>query len=87
MIEALACGTPVVAWRCGSVSEIIEDGKTGFIVDSIDEAVKALEKVINLKRKDCRKTFEEKFTARKMAEEYVLVYHSMASKEIFKKAI
>jgi len=87
MIEALACGTPVVAWRCGSVPEIIEDGKTGFIVDSIDSAVEALYKVKTLDRKACRKSFEKRFTAKRMAEEYIHVYRSIISKEILLKAV
>ncbi len=51
MIEALACGTPVIAWRCGSVPEVLEDGRTGFIVDSMDQAVIAVEKVQSLDRR------------------------------------
>ena len=87
MIEALACGTPVVAWRCGSVPEIIEDGKTGFIIDSIDSAVEALYKVKTLDRKACRKCFEKRFTAKRMAEEYIHVYRNIISKEILLKAV
>jgi glycosyltransferase involved in cell wall biosynthesis len=87
MIEALACGTPVVAWRCGSVPEIIEDGKTGFIVESIEEAVSALDKVESLDRNVCRKRFEERFTAKRMAEEYIRVYQKLTSKEALLKAI
>ena len=87
MIEALACGTPVVAWRCGSVPEIIEDGKTGFIVESIEQAVIALDKVKNLDRKSCRESFEKRFTAKRMAEEYVRVYQKITSKEVLLKAV
>jgi len=87
MIESLACGTPVVAWNCGSVPEIIKDGKTGFIVDSIDSAIYALDKVANLNRYDCRREFEERFTARRMAEEYLHIYQKIAKKEILLKAV
>ncbi len=87
MIEALACGTPVVAWRCGSVPEIIEDGKTGFIVESIEQAVIALDKVKNLDRKSCRESFEKRFTAKRMAEEYVRVYQKLTSREALLKAV
>ena len=81
MIEALACGTPVIAWNCGSVPEVIEHEKTGFIVNSLEEAVKAVEKVEKIDRKICRRTFEERFTAKKMAENYVKVYQQILKKE------
>jgi Glycosyltransferase len=87
MIESLACGTPVVAWNCGSVPEIIKDGKTGFIVDNIDSAVRALDKIADLNRYDCRKEFEEKFTARRMAEEYLHIYERITKKEILLKVV
>jgi len=77
MIEAMACGTPVIAWNCGSVPEIIEPGKSGFIVESIDQAVEALEKVNSLDRKVCRECFEKRFTARRMAEDYLKVYEGL----------
>src|SRR5207253_2647791 len=67
LIEAMACGTPVIAWRCGSVSEIIENGKTGFIVDTEDEAVRAVLKLDQLDRRIVRKVFQERFTADVMA--------------------
>src|SRR5262249_38720672 len=59
MIEAMACGTPIVAFRNGSVPEVVEPGVTGFIVDSIDSAVKAVQQVPSLSRRDCRKAFEK----------------------------
>ena len=67
LIEAMACGTPVIAWRCGSVAEIVEDGKTGFIVDSEDDAVRAVGKLGQIDRHTVRRTFEERFTADVMA--------------------
>src|SRR5207344_1865623 len=75
MIEALACGTPVIAWRNGSVPEIIEEGRTGFIVDNIDDAVRAVRNVARLSRADCRASFEDRFDAVCMASNYEKVYH------------
>jgi glycosyltransferase involved in cell wall biosynthesis len=74
MIEAMACGTPVIAWRNGSVPEVVEDGVTGFIVESVDEAVQAVERVGRLDRELCRKVFEERFDAARMARDYLEVY-------------
>jgi glycosyltransferase involved in cell wall biosynthesis len=74
LIEAMACGTPVIAWRCGSVSEIIENGKTGFIVDTEDEAVRAVLKLDQLDRRIVRKVFQERFTADVMARNYLRLY-------------
>jgi glycosyltransferase involved in cell wall biosynthesis len=64
----------VIAWRCGSVSEIIENGKTGFIVDTEDEAVRAVLKLDQLDRRMVRKTFQERFTADVMARNYLRLY-------------
>jgi glycosyltransferase involved in cell wall biosynthesis len=74
MIEAMACGTPVVAFNRGSVSEVVEDGLTGFIVDDEAGAGEAVERVAALSRAAVRKRFEQRFTARRMANEYVAVY-------------
>ena len=74
MIESLACGTPVIAWNNGSVPEIVEDGVTGFIVETVEEAVKTVTDVAYLSRAACRRTFEERFDAARMAREYVKVY-------------
>jgi glycosyltransferase involved in cell wall biosynthesis len=74
MIEALACGTPVIAFRRGSVEEIIDDGVTGFIVDSVDEAVQATRHVHSLDRRDCRRAFEQRFSARRMCSNYLRAY-------------
>jgi len=74
MIEAMACGTPVIAFRNGSVPEIIEDGISGFIVESVDEAVTAVRRVASLNRVRCRQTFEERFTASQMAMNYLAQY-------------
>ena len=74
MIEAMACGTPTVAFRRGSVPEIIDDGVSGYIVENTDEAVRALRAVRNLDRSACRKKFEERFSDVRMAHDYVDVY-------------
>jgi glycosyltransferase involved in cell wall biosynthesis len=78
MIEAMACGTPVIAFNCGSVPEVMDDGVTGFIVNNIDEAVAAVGKVHTLDRARVRATFDRRFTARRMAENYVDVYEELA---------
>ena len=78
MIEAMACGTPVIALRRGSVPEVIEDGVTGFIVDSEDEALQAIKRLPELDRHKVRAGFERRFTARRMAEDYVRHYQLLA---------
>jgi glycosyltransferase involved in cell wall biosynthesis len=78
MIEALACGTPVIAWRNGSVPEVIDDGSTGFIVESVEEAAQAVGRVSGLSRQTCRQVFEDRFDAARMTREYVEVYRRLA---------
>jgi len=80
MIEAMACGTPVLALRRGSVEEVIEDELTGHIVDSIDEATVTLPHVMGLDRRAVRRRFEERFTAMRMAKDYVRVYKSLLAR-------
>jgi glycosyltransferase involved in cell wall biosynthesis len=77
MIEAFACGTPVVAYRRGSVPEVIDDGWTGFIVDGMDEAVEACARAADLDRRRCRQRFEERFSVERMARDYVDVYQEV----------
>ncbi len=77
MIEAMACGTPVLAFRRGSVPEIIEEGVTGFIVDGMDHAGPALARVLALDRYAVRRRFEERFSAARMAKDYVKLYRTM----------
>jgi glycosyltransferase involved in cell wall biosynthesis len=77
MIEAMACGTPVIAFRRGSVPEIVDHGVTGFIVDHEDEAVQAATALPQLDRAQVRRVFEERFTARRMAEDYLNVYRRL----------
>jgi glycosyltransferase involved in cell wall biosynthesis len=74
MIEAMAAGTPVIAYRCGSVMEVVEHGLTGFIVDSQDEAVAALGMLGQLDRRKIRARFVERFSAERMAHDYVELY-------------
>jgi len=74
MIEAAACGTPVIAFRCGSVEEVLEDGVTGFIVDSIEQAEHAVRRIPSLSRKQCRASFERRFSASRMAHDYLRAY-------------
>jgi len=76
MIEAMACGTPVVAFRCGSVPEVMRDGVSGFVVDTVDEAVEATARAVQLPRAVCRAYFEERFLAQRMAQDYVDVYRA-----------
>ncbi len=78
MIEAMACGTPVLAFRNGSVPEIIDDGVTGQVVDSMEEAVNALPQVLALDRQAVRRRFEERFSAGRMAADYLRVYRRLA---------
>ncbi len=77
MIEAMACGTPVIAYPHGSVPEIIDDGRTGFLVCSIDEGVRAVERIPELSRACCRETFEDRFTATRMADDYLRLYEHL----------
>jgi len=77
MIESMAAGTPVIAWRNGSVPEVIRPGRSGFIVESIEEAVAAVERAQALPRETVRATFEEEFTATRMARDYVSLYWRM----------
>jgi len=74
MPEAMACGTPVVSFRRGSVGEIVKNGKTGFIVRNIDEMIKAVKKIEKIRREDCRRWVEREFSKEKMAESYEKVY-------------
>ena len=77
MIEALACGTPVIAYRHGSVPEVIEDGVTGFIVDGLEDAIRAAERISTLSRKRCRRVFEQRFSASRMVAGYLAMYQRL----------
>jgi glycosyltransferase involved in cell wall biosynthesis len=80
MIEALACGTPVIAFRHGSVPEIMKDGVTGFVVDTEEEAVAALRRVGGLDRRKCREVFERRFSDSRMACDYLAIYRRLVEK-------
>jgi glycosyltransferase involved in cell wall biosynthesis len=80
MIEAMSCGTPTIAFNCGSVPEVLEDGITGFIVESVPQAIEAISKLDQLSRIKIRQVFEEKFTATRMAKDYVRLYQSVANR-------
>ena len=77
MIEAMACGTPVLAYRAGAVPEVIEHGVTGLIVDDIHQARIALVQAISMDRRKIRRRFEERFTARRMASDYIRIYRNL----------
>jgi len=78
MIEAMACGTPIIAYRHGSVAEVMEEGHTGFIVTTLEGAIEAARRIPELSRKRCREVFEERFTSRRMAADYLRVYERLA---------
>ncbi|HEX7230003.1 MAG TPA: glycosyltransferase, partial [Candidatus Binatia bacterium] len=79
MIEALACGTPVIARPCGSVPEILRDGVTGYIGSSLDELVAAVKNIHRISRRACRQEFDRRFTAGVMAANYERIYFELAS--------
>jgi glycosyltransferase involved in cell wall biosynthesis len=77
MIESMACGTPIVAMRRGSVPEVMDDGITGFIVDNVEEAIAACRRIDTLDRAKVRAQFEKRFTSRRMAEDYLALYRRL----------
>ena len=77
VIEAMACGTPVIAWRRGSVPEIVDHGVTGFIVENESQAVEAINALDRLDRRTIRQVFEQRFTARRMAQEYLCCFENV----------
>lgn len=81
MIESMACGTPVLAFRNGSVPEVIDDGMSGFIVDSEEEAVSMLHRTVNLDRRQVRRRFEERFSSARMAKDYVEIYNKLLTQD------
>jgi glycosyltransferase involved in cell wall biosynthesis len=87
LIEALACGTPVFAYRRGSIPEIIEDGVTGFICDTLDEMVAAIDRLPSIQRQRCRDSFEARFTVQRMAEDYLALYERMAALPARRRAV
>jgi glycosyltransferase involved in cell wall biosynthesis len=81
MIECMSCGTPVIAFRGGSVAEIVDEGVTGFIVESIDEAVEALKKIPSLDRRKCHQRFLDRFTSERMCLDYISAYEQGISEK------
>lgn len=77
MVEAMACGTPVIAYRSGSIPEVIDEGITGFVVNSQEEAVEAVGKLPQISRKRVRETFEKRFSVQRMTHDYLRVYKSL----------
>jgi hypothetical protein len=78
----MACGTPIIAWNHGSVSEIVEPGKNGFLVDSIKDAAAAVVESAKLDRASCRAVFDARFTADRMASDYVSIYEKLLERSI-----
>jgi glycosyltransferase involved in cell wall biosynthesis len=81
MIEAMACGTPTIAYKNGSVPEVLEDKKTGYFVDTLLDAVKAVKNIPLLSRRECRETFEQRFSSSRMARDYLEIYEHVISDE------
>ncbi|ACD82698.1 glycosyltransferase family 4 protein [Candidatus Methylacidiphilum infernorum] len=81
MIEAMACGTPVIAYPHGSIPEVVDHGITGFIVKGVEEAVYVLSQIHTFDRKRCRQRFEQRFSAQKMAEAYISLYQKVIAQK------
>ena len=79
MIEAMACGTPVIGFRCGSVPEVVEEGVSGFVVKTVDQAAAAVARVASLDRANVRAAFEHRFTIERTARDYLKIYHQLIS--------
>jgi glycosyltransferase involved in cell wall biosynthesis len=82
MIEAMACGTPVIAWRHGSVPEVIDEGLSGFVVQSLDEAVAAVRKLDDFDRTACRRVFDKRFAVERMARDYLCIYRRLLKPDL-----
>ncbi|HLO57488.1 MAG TPA: glycosyltransferase family 4 protein [Bacteroidales bacterium] len=87
MIESMACGTPVIAFNCGSVPEVIDEGITGFIVNDMEEAVKAVKKISSIDRSGCYKKFIERFSAERMVRDYIAIYEKLTGNSLRKKIV
>ena len=86
VVEAMACGTPVIARARGSMSELIRNGENGFLVDSLDEAVAAVHESANLDRRAVRASVEERFAVERMVDDYLAVYHRVVALDRAKRA-
>ena len=78
--ESMACGTPVVAFNRGAMPEIIKNGKTGFVVNTLEEMIESLEKIDEISPHVCRRRVKEKFTVKKQVDSYLNIYHEIESK-------
>jgi glycosyltransferase involved in cell wall biosynthesis len=87
MIESMACGTPVIAHGMGSVPEIIQHGENGFIINSVEEAVSIIRELDSFDRRKVRKVFDERFTAERMAKDYVRIYENFIRKKFLQKSL
>jgi len=87
LIEAMACGTPVIAWNNGAVPEIVEDGVNGFIVDTLGEAASCVPMLTKLRREDCRRTFLTSFCAERMAADYLRVYETVLRETVLREKV
>jgi glycosyltransferase involved in cell wall biosynthesis len=86
MIEAMACGTPILGFRHGSVAEVVDEGITGHIVDTLDEAIRNIGRVLALDRARVRRRFEQRFTADRMAQDYIKIYNKVAATGVYRSA-
>ena len=77
VVESMACGTPVIALDRGSMPEIIQDGRTGFLVADLEEAIQAVDRISSLARHACRKEAEKRFTSQRMARDYLEIYRQI----------
>jgi glycosyltransferase involved in cell wall biosynthesis len=83
----MACGTPVIAWKKGSVPEIMQDGRNGFVVENLEDAVQCVPKLVHIRREDCRRVFEERYRAERMATDYLRVYEGMIQAQTKQKKL
>ncbi len=82
MIEAMACGTPVIAWKNGAVPEVVADGRTGFIVESVQDTVKAIQSIDHIERQAARQRAEIYFSQKKMTQGYLRVYERVIEQRL-----
>lgn len=87
IIEAMACGTPVVARRCGSVPEIVRDGVTGYVRDNVEDIAAAVRNIASISRMDCRREFEQRFTVGVMVDRYERIYRELIGAEVGRKTL
>ncbi len=86
MIEAMSCGTPVIAWNNGSIPEVVKDGRTGYVVNSLDEMTSAIKRIDKINRLDCRNRAEQFFSVEKMISGYAHVYKRILEEENYRRS-